>query len=139
MTTEMRPVPNRDPVLVKVFREIAELIYRPVADVRLSAEATTTSPRTVTAQVIDRRGANKPGRWWVRLMFGTAEWDSTTGQTVTIVSAAVSLVLSADRVYDVLTDADGSIKLTIAGAADDYYVTGSVLGPAASSGAVGVT
>lgn len=120
-------------------QQLAGFIDNPIADVRFTPEDVTASPRSVTVQVRDRLGEPWKARWWVLLMFGDAAFDTTATQTISFTGGAVAIEIKPDQVYLAMTDANGSIALTIAGSADDYFITASVVGRAQSSGAVPVT
>lgn len=120
------------------FSQLAGFIDNPIADVRISAETPTASPRTVTIQVRDRLNNPWPGRWWVKVLVGTTAFDAGGTHTVTWTSGAVVLVLSPDESYLCLTNSDGSLELTLAAAAGTRHFTASVVGRA-QSGSVGVT
>jgi hypothetical protein len=92
----------------------------------------TGSPWTVAVQVTDGDGDAIEGRFWVRLMIGAAEWDETSGDTITVTSASEQMVVDGQTI-DVLTNADGTATLTITAGAD-RYVTAGVLGRNRSSG-----
>ena len=113
--------------------QVAGFIDNPIADVLVTPEETETSPRTITIQVRDRLNVNWKGRWWVRVAFGSTEWERDGSLTITITSAAISIPIVADQVYDLLTNSDGTATLTIDGADDTYYLTSTVLGRAQSS------
>ncbi len=88
-------------------------------------ETDTANPRTVTIQRIDRVGQPQNGRFWFRLMFGTAPFTMSGGMTITVLSAAASYFPVADQVLEALTDEDGTITVEV-----DYvgtwYITGSI-------------
>lgn len=119
---------------------VAGFIDNPIADVKITPAASTASPRTINIQVRDRLNEAWKGRWWVRLAFGASEWAVGGGQTITVTSAGASVVIVVDQVYDILTNADGTIALQLAAAAGTRYFTASVIGRAQSTvGGVAIT
>lgn len=127
---DLRNIINgNDPrAVANAIRDIGLFLDQPLAGVRITGELATTSPRKVTLQVVDRLGAAKPGRWWVRFTVGDTEWTSSATQTIAVTSSLQAITVTADEVYDVLTNADGIAEFNITGAADTYYVSAIVLG-----------
>lgn len=127
MPSELPPILNHaDPrTVARAVKDISLFLgldrARPIA----LPESDGTNPRTVTIQTVDRVGQYKNGRFWFRLMFGTAPFTRSSGMTITIVSAAANFSPVANEVIECLTDEDGSIELEI-----DYvgtwYITASI-------------
>lgn len=136
----LTPIDGKKPDDIALFAaRVASLIDNPIADVKITPETDTTSPRTVTIQVRDRHGDVWKGRWWVRVMVGDAEYGSLGTHTVALVTGEQMLNLAPDRVVDILTTSDGSASFSIAASAGTRYVTASIIGRAQSSGTVSIT
>ena len=88
-------------------------------------EVPTATPRTVVIQAIDRLGLPKNGRFWFRLMFGTAPFMMSAGMTITVTSAAASWHEVTNKVVEGLTNGDGTIEVEV-DYVGDWYITGSV-------------
>lgn len=115
-------------------RSMRAFLDRNRAEVRVTANAEGTSGANVrrfTAQVIDR--AQRPitkSLWCVRLFVGTSAYGAPGGtQTYALVTGTALTTITANQVYDVLTDEYGKVvfDLTVTGAAT-RYVTAAVLG-----------
>lgn len=129
---------SRPDAMRLLVAQLAGFIDNPLADLLITPEATTASPRKVAFQVRDRIDEPWPGRWWLLLAFGSAEFTLGTGQTLTVVTGS-GFELAADSVLLVLTDATGLAEVEIDAAAGNRHVTASVVGRAQASGAIAIT
>lgn len=115
-------------------RTVRAFFDRNRAEVRVTANAEGTNGANVrrfTVQVIDRTGESvTKSLWCLRLFIGTTARGAPGGtQTYALVTGTALTTITANQVYDVLTDEYGKVvfDLTVTGAAT-RYVTAVVLG-----------
>ncbi len=127
MPSELQPILNpTDPrAIARAVKDTSLFLGVDRARAVGLPETDGTTPRTVTIQLIDRVEVYKTGRFWLRLMFGTAPFTMSSGLTVTVLSASASFVPVADQLIEVLTNEDGTVALEV-DYVGSWYITASI-------------
>ena len=110
----------QDPSQVRRFsNDVADLIHRPIAGVRLTAAAQVGNTRAFTGQVIDRRGRSMSGRWVVLLTLAAADNGdpSATANALSITTGVAIHAFVSNASVLVLTNTAGVLgfDLTLGG------------------------
>jgi len=136
MRSDIKPDPGD---IRLAFTNLAGFLDNPIADVRITAETPTASPRTVTLTVRDRLDVPWQGRWVLLVMVGDTSYQQDGTHTLTIAAANTVAELVADKCYILLTDSDGTVDIDIAAAAGSKRVSASVVGRMQVSTAITIT
>jgi hypothetical protein len=121
------------------FTNLAGFLDNPLADLRITAETPTASPRTVTLAVRDRLDVPWPGRWLVLFTVGETAYKQDGTHTITVPTDNIVATLVADKCYLIVTDSSGSVSIDIAAAAGTRKVSASVIGRMQASAALTIT
>ncbi len=98
---------------------------RPVASVKVEAGTEAADTRAFTLQVVDRRGKDWPGRWFVAWFITPTEGgdaDATDNTVGALTAGTAWQTVTADAAYVSLSDANGLVAfdLTVVGAGTRY-------------------
>ena len=102
------------PSLLQFSRDVASVIYRPIAETKLVIGNESALARAFSWNVVNRNGIAKPGLW-VGLLAVTATANTPPGgsQTLSVTTGTVLATVAANQLLWVCTDINGNLVVNI--------------------------